>query len=131
MLATLWPKNWLWRITVAGLTNGTASAMKCAVVIAPYRRCAKTPTVRVAISCWIKPPGRSLAAVIAPAARSPSTVTDAEDGENGPGSASDKLVARYVGKRGSIGVSNSPLAPSGPAKTGATPSVAGTSTDGM
>src|ERR1700756_629438 len=106
MLATLWPKNWLWRITVAGLTNGTVSAMKCAVVMAPYRRWAKTPVVRVAISCWINPPGRSLAAITAPAARSPSTVTDADDGENGPGSASDKLVARQVGKRGSIGGSN-------------------------
>src|SRR6202022_1937241 len=131
MLAALWPKNWLCRITVAGLTNGTVSAIKCAVVMAPYRRCAKTPMVRVAISRWISPPGRSLAAVIAPKARNPCTVTDADDGENGPGSASDKLVARYVGKRGSIGVSNSPLPPSGPASTGDTPSAAGMSTAGM
>ncbi len=94
MLATLWPKNWLSRITIAGLTNGTVSAMKCAVVIAPYSRCAKTPMVRVAISRWINPPGRSRSAMTAPPARSPRTVTDADDGENGPGSASDKLVAR-------------------------------------
>ena len=77
------------------------------------------------------PPGRNRSAMIAPTARSPLTVTDADDGENGPGSASDKLVARYVGKRGSIGVSNSPLPPSGPANTGATPSAAGVSTAGM
>src|ERR1035438_9724695 len=118
MAATLGPKNWLCRITVSGLTNGTVSAMKCAVVMAPYNRCANTPTVRMAISRWIRPPGRNLLAVIAPNARSPLTVTDADDGENGPGSASDKLVARYVGKRGSIGVSNSPLPPAGPANTG-------------
>ncbi len=67
----------------------------------------------------------------APDARNPLTVTDAEDGEKGPGSASDRLVARYVGKRRSIGVSNSPLAPSGPAISVATPSAAGTSTAGM
>src|SRR5208337_1847777 len=58
------------------------------------------------------------------------TVADADDGENGPGSASDKLVARYVGNRGSIGVSNSPLSPSGPANLGSTPSSAGASTAG-
>src|ERR1700761_7983656 len=67
----------------------------------------------------------------APDARSPLTVTDADDGENGPGSASDKLVARNVGKRGSIGVSNSPLPPSGPAGTVLDPSAAGMSTAGM
>ena len=44
------------------------------------------------------------------AARVPSTVTDADDGENGPGSASDRLVATKAGNRGSMGVSNSPLA---------------------
>src|SRR5271156_966704 len=77
--------------------------------MAPYRRCANPPTVRVAISRWINPPGRRRLAMTAPDARSPLTVTDADDGEKGPGSASDKLVARYVGKRGSIGVSNSPL----------------------
>src|ERR1700744_5787871 len=97
----------------------------------PYRRCANTPTVRVAISRWINPPGRRRPAMTAPDARSPLTVTDADDGEKGPGSASDKLVARYVGKRGSIGVSNSPLPPSGPASTGDTPSAAGISTARM
>ena len=60
----LGPKNPLLLTIVVGLANGTVSAMKCAVVMAPYRRCAKTPTIRVAISCWINPPGRSLAAVI-------------------------------------------------------------------
>src|ERR1700761_9658410 len=66
----------------------------------------------------------------APDARSPLTVTDADDGENGAGSASDKLVARNVGKRGSIGVSNSPLSPAGPAQLGFTPSSVGVSTAG-
>src|SRR6201999_4551406 len=98
--------------------------------MAPYRRWANTPTVRVAISRWINPPGRRRPAMTAPDARSPLTVTDADDGEKGPGNASDKLVARYVGNRGSIGVSNSPLPPSGPARTGDTPSAAVMSTAG-
>src|SRR3984957_762277 len=98
--------------------------------MAPYRRCANTPTVRVAISRWINPPGRKRPAITAPDARSPLTVTDADDGEKGPGSASDKLGARYVGKRRSIGVSNSPLPPSGPAGVVAIPSAAGMSTAG-
>src|ERR1700683_5514375 len=89
--------------------------------MAPYRRCANTPTVRVAISRWINPPGRRRPAMTAPDARSPLTVTDADDGEKGPGSASDKLVAKYVGKRGSIGVSNSPLAPPRAAQRGRPP----------
>src|SRR5919204_1889775 len=98
--------------------------------MAPYRRCANTPTVRVAISRWINPPGRRRPAITAPDARNPLTVTDADDGENGPGSASDKLVARNVGKRGSIGVSNPPLSPAGPAQLGFTPSSLGASTAG-
>src|SRR6201999_1484852 len=98
--------------------------------MAPYRRCANTPTVRVAISRWINPPGRRRPAMTAPDARSPLTVTDADDGENGPGSASDKLVARNVGKRGSIGGSNSPFPPAGPAAPGDPPSTAGMSTAG-
>src|ERR1700759_153212 len=68
--------------------------------------------------------------MVTPPARSPRTVADADDGENGPGSASDKLVARKVGNRGSIGVSNSPLSASGPANLGTTPSLAGASTAG-
>ena len=54
------------------------------------------------------PPGRSRSEMTRPAARVPNTVTDADDGENGPGRASDRLVAMNAGKRGSIGVSNSP-----------------------
>ena len=53
-----------------------------------------------------------------PLARVPSTVTDADDGENGPGSASDRLVATNAGKRGSIGVSNSPLTPAASGRHG-------------
>ncbi len=68
--------------------------MKCAEVMAPYSRWANTATMRVAISRWMIPPGRSRSATATPPARSPRTVTDADDGENGPGSASDKLVAR-------------------------------------
>ena len=128
--AMLGPKNPLLLTTVAGLTNGTVSAMKCAAVIAPYNRWAKTATVRTAISRWTIPPGRSRSAIPTPEARRPRTVTEADDGENGPGSASDKLVARKVGNRGSIGVSNSPLSPSGPANLGTTPSSAATSTAG-
>jgi hypothetical protein len=61
----------------------------------------------------------------------PSTVTDAEDGENGPGNASERLVAMKAGNRGSIGVSNSPSAVPIAAGTGATPSGAGASTAGI
>jgi hypothetical protein len=61
----------------------------------------------------------------------PNTVTEADDGENGPASASDRLVAMNAGKRGSIGVSNSPLAGPLPAGTGSTPSAAGASTAGI
>src|SRR5246127_2270026 len=68
--------------------------------------------------------------MVTPPARSPRTVAEADDGENGPGNASDRLVARNVGKRGSIGVSNSPLSPVGPAQFGFTPSSVGESTAG-
>src|ERR1700757_867368 len=66
-----------------------------------------------------------------PAARTPRTVTEADDGENGPGSAADRLVATNVGKRGSTGVSNSPLSPSGPAAMSAVPWAGGSSGAGM
>ena len=46
----LGPKNPLLLTIVAGLANGTVSAMKCADVIAPYSRWANTATVRIAIS---------------------------------------------------------------------------------
>ena len=128
--AMLGPKNPLLATMVVGLTNGTVSAMKCAAVIAPYSRWANTATVRTEISRWTIPPGRSRSAIPTPVARRPRTVTEADDGENGPGSASDKLVARKVGNRGSIGVSNSPLSPSGPANLGTTPSSAAASTAG-
>ena len=99
----LGPKNPLLLTIIAGLTNGTVSAMKCAVVIAPYSRWANTATVRIAISRWISPPGRNRSAMHTAPARSPRTVTDADDGENGPGSASDRLVARKVGNAGRSG----------------------------
>lgn len=126
----LGPKNPLLLTTVVGFTKGTVSAMKCAVVIAPYRRWANTATMRIAISRWIVPPGRNRSATHTALARSPRTVADADAGENGPGSASDRFVAKNVGKRGSIGVSNSPLSPAAPAKFGLTPSSLGASTEG-
>ena len=61
--AMLGPKNPLLPTIVSGLANGTVSAMKCADVIAPYSRCANTPTVRMAISRWTIPPGRSRPAI--------------------------------------------------------------------
>src|ERR1700712_221135 len=69
--------------------------------------------------------------MVTPPARAPRTVTEADDGVNGPGSASERLVATYAGKRGSIGVSNSPLLPSIPASTGVTPSAEAASTAGI
>ncbi|CKP67428.1 Uncharacterised protein [Mycobacterium tuberculosis] len=92
--AMLGPKNPLLLTIVAGLAKGTVAAMKCADVMAPYSRWANTATVRMAISRWITPLGRSRSAMPTPPARRPRTVTDADDGENGPGSASERLVAR-------------------------------------
>src|SRR5271165_1246181 len=129
MAAIVGPKNW--PSIVDGLANGTVSAIKCTEVTPPYSRCANTPTVRNAISRCTTPPGRSVAAILTAPARTPRTVTDADDGEKGPRSASARFVATNVGKRGSIGVSNSQLPPSGPAGTGTTPSTDAPSTAGI
>ena len=127
--STVRPKNPV--MIMSGSTSGTVCAMKWPDVMPAYRRCPNTPVVRRDISRCTAPPGRNRSEMTMPLARVPSTDTDADDGENGPASASERLVATNAGKRGSIGVSNSPFTPALPAGTGATPSADGVSTAGI
>ena len=61
----------------------------------------------MAISRWMTPPGRNRSAMPTPPARRPRTVTDADDGENGPGNASEmpaKFVMDHLFERANVGL---------------------------